>query len=256
LSGPGLQLASDQGKGLHHLVERFQTEGEVDVISLIVPNAVTIEELRDAEARDDRSGWIASLPAHPMLRLLEIGLEERWYSASGTPKTLAASLADHLRTSLEPLLPIYDVVLIDCPPYLSPLARAALSLADVFITPTMADGVSTWGTKQFSEWTTQHISTDFVRRNFVVITRFRNTRYARQMENELRRVQLADRWFGPTIPESVQILHAMERAAPDSYNTMRGKYAGVRPDVRRLAESFGEFLTDRMGAPLRPRIRD
>lgn len=247
LTERGLQTAADQGKGLHFLVRQFQDKAHADVASLVMPNSVTLEELRVAEERDERLGWISSLPAHPLLRWFEIDLEEQWYGKVGTPSTLADALTEHLRKALSPLLSIYDIVLIDCPPYLSPLARAALKLADFFVTPTIADSVSAWGTKQFADWVQSNIAEDFAYRNFVLVSRFRNTRYARQIENELRTVYLADRWFGPTIPESVQILTAMERAAPDSYNTMRGKYGGLRTDVRRLSDDFMSFLSDRTG---------
>ena len=71
----------------------------------------------------------------------------------------------------------------------------------------------------------------------------------------LREIYLKDRWFGPTIPESVHVLNAMDRAAPDSYDTFRGKYAGVTSDVRRLAERFTDFMTQRTGVTW-AKIRD
>ncbi len=256
LTERGIQAAADQGKGLHHLIDQFRSKRPPDAAALVMPNSVTLEELRISEERDQRLGWISSLPAHPILRMFEIDLEENWYSAKGTPSTLASALASHINTALQPLLPIFDVVLIDCPPYLSPLARAALMLADAYVTPTIADAVSAWGTKQFSDWVQANVAPEFAQRSFVVVTRFRNTRYARQLESELRNVYLKDRTFGPTIPESVQALQAMERAAPDSYNTMRGKYGSLRGDVRRLSEDFSAFLGKQLGVPAPPRSRD
>ena len=151
--------------------------------------------------------------------------------------------------NIEPLVTAgYRVILLDCPPHLSPLARAGLSIADAFITPTIADSVSTWGTKQFSEWVGKFVTPDLAQRNVVLITRFRDTKYAGSIASDLREIYLKDRWFGPTIPESVHVLNAMDRAAPDSYDTFRGKYAGVTGDVRRLAERFTDFMTQRTGA--------
>ncbi|HEX5007364.1 MAG TPA: ParA family protein [Hyphomonadaceae bacterium] len=255
LTEQGVQAASDQGKGAHHLLGEFVSGRAAGAAPFIMPNAVTLEELRIAEERDERRGWISSLPSHPQLRLRELGLEEEWYSRSGTPTTLSTALADYFRNAFTPLQPIYDVILLDCPPHLSPLARAGLALADVFVTPTIADSVSTWGTKQFSEWIGRYIAPDLPGRNFVLITRFRDTKYARNVASDLREIYLKDRWFGPTIPESVHVLNAMDRAAPDSYNTFRGKYGGVTGDVRRLAERFTDFLSQRTGATWR-KIRD
>ena len=247
LTERGLQMAFNQGKGVHHLVEQFMHGLTPNIAELILPNAVTLEVLREAEEKDARQGWVSILPSHPQLRLTEMALEEKFYSSGRSPKQLADQLANHIGTALQPLLPLYDVVLFDTPPYLSPLARAALSLSRHFVTPTLADAVSTWGTKQFSDWVTTHVAADLPERNFVVITRFRNTRYARDAESELRNVYLKDRAFGPTIPESVQALMAMDRADLDSYNTMRGKYGNLRGDVRRLAESFAAFLSRETG---------
>lgn len=255
LTEQGVQAASDQGKGTHHLLGEFVAGRPAAAAPFIMPNAVSIEELRIAEENDERRGWISSLPAHPQLRLRELGLEEEWYSGRGTPTTLSEALTKYFREAIAPLLPLYDVILLDCPPHLSPLARAGLALADVFVTPTIADSVSTWGTKQFSEWVGKYIAPDLPRRNFVLITRFRDTKYARSVASNLREIYLKDRWFGPTIPESVHVLNAMDRAAPDSYNTFRGKYAGVTGDVRRLAERFTDFISQRTGATWQ-KVRD
>lgn len=255
LTERGVQAANDQGKGAQHLLTQF-VRGEPPAAGpFIMPNAVSLEELRLAEERDARSGWISALPAHPLLRLNELSLEEDWYSNRGTPATLSTALTQHFRDAFDPVFPLYDVVLLDCPPHLSPLARAGLSLADIFITPTIADAVSTWGTKQFSEWVGGNLAADLPQRNFVVITRFRNTSYARQVQSELREIYLKDRAFGPTIPESIHVLKAMDRAAPDSYNTFKGKYGGVQGDVRRLAERFAEFHGARTGTEWR-KVRD
>jgi chromosome partitioning protein len=255
LTEQGVQAASDQGKGTHHLLGEFIAGRPAAAAPFIMPNAVSLEELRIAEENDERRGWISSLPAHPQLRLRELGLEEEWYSGRGTPTTLSEALTKYFRAAIAPLLPLYDVILLDCPPHLSPLARAGLALADVFVTPTIADSVSTWGTKQFSEWVGKYIAPDLPRRNFVLITRFRDTKYARSVASNLREIYLKDRWFGPTIPESVHVLNAMDRAAPDSYNTFRGKYAGVAGDVRRLAERFTDFISQHTGATWQ-KVRD
>jgi cellulose biosynthesis protein BcsQ len=227
------------------MLAQFVNRERPNISEFIMPNAITLEELRLAEEQDERAGWVSSLPSHPHLRLQEMGLEEEWYSKAGTPTTLSSALATHFEEGFGALREYYDVILIDCPPHLSPLARAGLQIADVFVMPTIADAVSTWGTKQFSDWITANIAEDLAKRHFVVISRFRNTAYSRQVASELQDIYLKDRWFGPKIPESVHVLNAMERPAPDSYNTFRGKYGGVKGDVRRLTERFSDFLRPR-----------
>lgn len=250
LTDRGLQMAFEQGKGVHHLIKQFADNEPPNIANLILPNAVTLEELRRAEERDERMGWISILPAHTQLRLTEMELEEKLYTKGMAPSRLASYLAGHMEKALEPLANLYDVILIDTPPYLSPLARAGLSIANQYVTPTLADSVSIWGTKQFSDWIIGNVTPHLPSNNFVVITRFRNTKYARTAETELKEIYLKDRTFGPTIPESVQALNAMDRADLDSYDTMRGKYGRLRGDVKRLSESFVKFLASKStGAP-------
>lgn len=256
LTDRGLQMAFKQGKGVHHLLQQFMDNQAPNIANLILPNAVTLEELRRAEERDERAGWISILPAHTQLRLTEMELEEKVYSKGMAPSRLAGYLAGHIEKALEPLTSLYDVILIDTPPYLSPIARAGLSIANNFVTPTLADSVSIWGTRQFTDWVSNEITPHLASRNFVVITRFKNTRYARNAETELKEIYLSDRTFGPTIPESVQALSAMDRPDLDSYDSMRGKYGRLRNDVKRLAQSFANFLAQRGTRELPSMIRE
>lgn len=247
LTEMGLDKAADQGKGAHELLGQF-VRGEPPVAGpFIIPNAVSLEELRRAEERDERLGWVSILPSHPKLRLAEMSLEEDWYSGTGTPSTLATALTQHFSASVEPLLSLYDVILIDCPPHLSPLSRAALAASDTFVLPTLADPISTWGTKQFSDWVTEHVTPDLAAQSFVVVTRFRNTAMARQIRADIQDVYLRDRYFGAVIPDSVSVLKAMDRPSPDSYNTFRGKYGSVTGDVRRLSQRYADFMQLRTG---------
>lgn len=252
LTEAGVQSALEQGKGAVNLLAQFIAGEPPSARPFIVPNAVSLEELRAAEDQDRRQGWVSALPSHPQLRLSEMTLEEDWYARAGTPSSLADALAKHFRGAIEPLLSLYDTILIDCPPQLSPLARAALALADSYIMPTLADPVSTWGTKQFSQWVEAHVASDLPKRNFVVLTRFRNNAVARQIAQELRNVYLKDRFFGTTIPESVNVLRAMDRPGADSYNSFRGKYGSVTGDVRRLAQRYAEFVGQRTGQTWTP----
>lgn len=256
LTDRGLQMAFEQGKGVHHLIKQFSDNKPPNLANLILPNAVTLEELRRAEERDERMGWISILPAHTQLRLTEMELEEKLYTKGMAPSRLASYLAGHMEKALEPLANLYDVILIDTPPYLSPMARAGLSIANHYVTPTLADSVSIWGTKQFSDWIIGNVTPHLASNNFVVITRFRNTKYARTAETELKEIYLKGRTFGPTIPESVQALNAMDRADLDSYDTLRGKYGRLRGDVKRLSESFVKFLAKKSNGAAPKMVRD
>ncbi|MEM1149795.1 MAG: ParA family protein [Pseudomonadota bacterium] len=247
----GLDSAADQGKGAHEMLGQFVRGEPALAGSFIVPNAVSLEELRWAEERDERLGWVSVLPSHPKLRLAEMALEEDWYSGPGTPSTLSSALTTHFRQSIEPLLSVYDVILIDCPPHLSPLSRAALAVSDTFILPTLADPISTWGTKQFSDWVGENITGDLAAQTFIVVTRFRNTAMARQIRSDIQDIYMKDRYFGAVIPDSVSVLKAMDRPSLESYNTFRGKYGSVTGDVRRLAQRYADFMIIRTGVAWR-----
>ena len=57
LTAQGVQAASEQGKGAHHLLATFRDGGAPGAAAFITPNAVTLEELRIAEEQDMRAGW-------------------------------------------------------------------------------------------------------------------------------------------------------------------------------------------------------
>ena len=103
---------------------------------------------------------------------------------------------------------------------------------------------------------TSQVTPHLASNNFIVITRFKNTRYARAAEQELKEIYLKDRTFGPTIPESVQALSAMDRPDLDSYDSIRGKYGRLRNEVKRLAESFAGFLAQRSNGAAPKMVRD
>ena len=255
LTEEGLNRAFEQKKGTYHLLKKFIAKTKPNVAELVLPNAVTLSELKKAEDKDRRAGWVSIIPSHPVIRMKEMELEESSYSGGMTPTELSDALSEHIRTGIAPLLSFYDYVLFDSPPYLSPLARAMLKLTSNYVVPTTSDSVSIWGTKQFSEWLRDNVDPKVEENSFVLITRFKNTKYARNAERELREIYLKGRTFGPTIPESVNVLTAMERANFDSYTSIRSKYGNLTGDVKRLAEYFAAFSAKRAGEAPKEMIR-
>ena len=130
-----------------------------------------------------------------------------------------------------------------------------LKLTSNYIVPTTSDYVSVWGTKQFSEWLMNNVDPQVAENSFVLITRFKNTKHGRAAERELRDIYLKGRTFGPTIPESINVLTGMERGNVDSYRRLRSKYGNLTPDIKRLAEHFARFTADRKGTDTPSMIR-
>ena len=64
LTDRGLQMAFEQGKGVHHLLEQFMANERPNIANLVLPNAVTLEELRRAEEKDPRLNKRSRLPTH------------------------------------------------------------------------------------------------------------------------------------------------------------------------------------------------
>ena len=74
LTEKGLQAAFNQGKGVAHLIDQISRKEPPSLANLILPNAVTLEALRKADAQDKRQGWVSIIPSHPMIRLKEMEL--------------------------------------------------------------------------------------------------------------------------------------------------------------------------------------
>jgi len=196
---------------------------------------------------EERQGWIAGLASPPQPRLCEQGLEEDWYSRSGARPTLSDALAIFLRQAFDPLSPIYDIILLDCPSHLSPLARARLSLASALVAPTIADPVSNWERSSFPVGREIHrprsaqpqLRADhaFPRHKVCVRRRF-------------RRVQ--DLSEGPRVwPDTSRMRSRFAFHRSRGVRQLRyfpRQYAGVTNDVRCLAGPFSDFMNQYTGA--------
>ncbi len=121
-----------------------------------------------------------------------------------------------LQEALEPLLPAYDLILIDCPPSFGKLTINALAAADRVLIPCIPDYVSVQGLKRLAETITQ------VRESRVN----RNLRYAGVFMTRVNpRTRLHQDWIA---------------SVRDGFcHAQRCPFLGVVPETIRVAEAGG-----------------
>lgn len=156
LLGPEQTLArSEQGKSLTSIVRELVTSPEADVTSYVVGQVNRIR------AR-----------ANVAFGLVSNG-EELWdfeFDLKGSSAVLAVK--NTVTTLLSKLRESFDFVLIDCPPGQTHTSSAALAAADLIISPTVPDRLSSWGLDGLQRYIESH-SNGRPKKAFFVATRYR-----------------------------------------------------------------------------------
>lgn len=228
--------------GSAHIVKRFLSGKASQIEGMITPYSTVIEELNQAYYEGKKTGWVSLLPSHPMLREIELDLEEVWFQKKLSPSVLATQLSKYLDDALSTVRSHFDIILMDCPPHLSSISRAGLNLADYFVVPTLADVVSFWGLKQFHRYGVKHIEPDMEAKRFIVVTRWSDTTQAKNMYERLT-TNLGTSTLGPKISQTVSIQDAMERPHLNSFLKFKKKYQkNARPAVKLLTDKFCSFM--------------
>lgn len=154
-----------------------------------------------------------------------------------------------LRDTIAPVLDRYDIVLIDCPPYLGITTLSGIYLSDYYLIPCVPDILSTYGIPliltridKFMEVTRREIAP-----LGIVVSMYRGqSRLHRTIVQDLisrSRFPKADsRWvprvFNTMIPLAVKSAEAAEFAA--GVNTLKQKYGygSLYDNYEKLAEEF------------------
>ncbi len=263
LTSDGVQRELNQGRGLAAVLDRFLPEdGRAgaqlgDVVE--TRNSTVIEELVYRRERGEDDGWISLLPAHPGMRFLEPHLErspgDGWFE-------IGDELANSVMQATQGVRRRCDLMIIDCPPHVSALCRAALKLADYYVTPTLAEALSVWGVHQFLRWLEHPSMRDWLgiargsllERQFVVCTRFS----ARSRSHRRTLDRLMEDWKGRTfadpIRQRISLSRELERDELEQTRSFASRYRGqVKTDVDALARSFAAYIREREGLDWRRR---
>lgn len=193
---------------------------------------------------DARSIYL--LPSDMQLTLLEREVS----SQSGHVKlrTVIAELLEKVR-------PLFDVVLIDCPPGLSVLTESWLREADFHISPTRADYISTCGLDVFRRFRSMNPEMGFAENLGVIINMFDLNSSSDRQYLEWLREQQDYRCFNTALPRSMALQDAARFVPGDrSYSA---KYPGdIGKALRALANELLARLSEAEARlPARPAMR-
>ena len=255
LTSDGVQRELNQGRGLPALLDGFLPGSERKNLPLrdVVEtrNSTVVDELVYRRERGKPGGWVNLLPAHPGMRFLEPHLErspgDGWFQ-------IGDELADAFLGATEDIRKNCDLVIIDCPPHVSALCRAALKLADFYVTPTLCEALSIWGVHQFLRWLAHPTMSEWLgvrtsslpAKQFVVCTRFSTRSRSHNKMLDSLKEDWAGRAFAEPVRQRLSLSRDLTRKELDSSHPFGSRYRGqVKTDVLSLADAFTGFMTAR-----------
>ena len=110
--------------------------------------------IRDAVSRTTHRGnplRISFLPCGPHLRLVEREIIYRLTEMDYSMKGIEGQTWKLFEREFLPLNLLYDYVIFDCPPGISPLTEIAIRTSDLVVVPTISDFISVFGLNAFCE---------------------------------------------------------------------------------------------------------
>ena len=182
-------------------------------------------ELNDSSSK----GYVSVLPAVPKLWFHQYEFDRDIHRANGDPVLLRAQLLDYVTSQLKQH---YDCILFDCPPGFDTLTRAALTISDIVVAPTLADHTSMQSLKDFMDIGLEHtMKLNVANCVFVTVTKFQGTS---EQTRELDVLRKTYRVVGSPVPLRDQVVQATRRSE-GVLRTYKDKYR--RPLVRPLSPS-------------------
>jgi cellulose biosynthesis protein BcsQ len=228
LSRAGADQEEMHGRTLRHFISALEARTRQSLASFVCLNASDLEPL----CRQPHAGRVDLIPCSVEMWFTQSVFEREAYRAGREPDQV---FAHALSLLLETVEDSYDYILFDCPPGFSTLSRAALRLADVILSPTIADPVSVRSLKDFHEISVTKLNAS-ENALYVLVTKFSaQSRVHKFMLDRLRRDY---RVIGSPIKFSVDVVRATERNTPQSRRTFNEKYNLQTNAVKSLGRAF------------------
>ena len=240
LSRAGVEIAERQQKTLMHFLTTVGSGARVNIANYVQPGASDLWPLVQGHA----PGCVDLIPSTPQMWFVESNFDEAAYKKGDPPDE---RLRDVIKRHLDRLKGSYDVVLFDCPPGFSTLARVGIRLSDLILSPTLADAVSTRSLKDFVDIGLRKIwGLADGRNHYIAVTKFIRNTQTQSVLDELRQSYCL---VGSPMPHSVDFIRASQRVRHDSYREFPEKYGAKQSNVRAFgAEFFRTVLSSKVSA--------
>ncbi len=189
----------------------------------------------------DGASRLHLIGAIPELQLIERDILYRLGRLTQTQDRAEALLAAYLKEKIDEIAPLYDAIIIDCPPGISALTEAAVRATRTVLAPVTPDFLSYMGLQAFSMRVLRKLKRDglFAGRAFTILNRVQATPDHDHWRGEI--AELADtmgddlRVFPKQIEQSPDLARAVA-APPDGRKiSIRKKYDSSIPTLEDLA---------------------
>jgi chromosome partitioning protein len=186
---------------------------------------------------------LSLIGAIPELQLVERDILYRLGRLTQTQEKAEGLLATYLKDKIDELSPLYDAIIIDCPPGISALTEAAVRATRTVLAPVTPDFLSYMGLQAFSMRVVRKLKREglFTGRAFAILNRVQAI-----ASHDDWRAQIADladsmgddlRIFPKQIEQSPDLAKAVA-APPDGRKiSIRQKYASSIPTLEDLASN-------------------
>jgi cellulose biosynthesis protein BcsQ len=154
------------------------------------------------------------------------------------------ALAKALEPALLRLDKSYDVILFDCAAGTGALSLAAVRLSRVVISPSVLDSVSLGALQDFIRIIIrQDLALTGQLAHYMLPALFRTADPEQHQKlDHIRAGTIKLKTITRPVPDTVHIRRATERIRPESFRTLREKYAGALPELEALARSVAAII--------------
>jgi chromosome partitioning protein len=165
--------------------------------------------------------------AIPELQLLERDILYRLGRMTQNQASAESMIADHLKAKLDELAPLYDVILIDCPPGISVFTEAAVRASRIVLAPVVPEYLSFMGLQAFALRVVRRLAREglFRGRAFALLNRVQAT-----AGHDLWRDEIAE--FADAVGDDLHLFPKEVEQAPDLARAVEIPEDGKRLAIR------------------------